>query len=91
MPTTREEHDKAMDAIHAELVTVGDRLVDQGHSFDLIWLSMLMMVFQVLVHQKGKDAGRQVVKEIAEDYFGHLSLEDEALIQRGSDPFKKTH
>jgi hypothetical protein len=60
MPTTREEHDKAMDAIHAELVTVGDRLVDQGHSFDLIWLSMLMLVFQVLVHgQRRGTASRQ--------------------------------
>jgi hypothetical protein len=51
---TREEHDEAMDAIGDELVAVGDRLIDQGYSFDLVWLCMLALVFQALVHKKAK-------------------------------------
>jgi hypothetical protein len=87
--TTREEHDNAMDAIHEELVSLGDELVDQGYSFDLIRLSMLMLVFQVLVHQKGKDDAWRDIKQLADNYFGGLSPEEEALIRRGDDPFNK--
>jgi hypothetical protein len=78
MPMTREKHDRAMDAISGELATVGDRLIDKGYSFDLIWMSMLMMVFQALVYRKGRDAGRQDARQLVENYFGGLSDEEVA-------------
>ena len=86
MPTTRKEHDEAMDAISKELASFGDELVDGGYSFDLVWLSMLMFVFEVLVHQKGKKDAWLEIKRLADDYFGGLSPEEEALIRRGNDP-----
>ena len=57
----------------------------------LVWLSMLMFVFEVLVHQKGKDSAWQDIKQLADDYFGGLSPEEEALIRRGNDPANKIH
>jgi hypothetical protein len=54
----REEYDKALDALSKEWATFGDRLVDRGYPSHLVWLSMLMFVFEVLVHQKGKDSAR---------------------------------
>jgi hypothetical protein len=32
-----------------------------------VWLSMLMFVFEVLVHQKGKDSAWQDIKQLADD------------------------
>jgi hypothetical protein len=91
MTTTREEHDKAMEAISEELASLGDELVDQGYSFDLVWLSMLMFVFEVLVHQKGKNAAWLEIKRLADNYFGGLSPEEEALIRRRNDPADKAN
>jgi hypothetical protein len=48
-----------------------------------------MLVFQVLVHQKGKDDAWRDIKQLADNYFGGLSPEEEALIRRGDDPFNK--
>jgi hypothetical protein len=80
----REEYDKALDALSKEWATFGDRLVDRGYPSHLVWLSMLMFVFEVLVHQKGKDSAWQDIKQLADDYFGGLSPEEEALIRRGN-------
>jgi hypothetical protein len=41
----REEYDKALDALSKEWATFGDRLVDRGYPSHLVWLSMLMFVF----------------------------------------------
>jgi hypothetical protein len=82
----REEYDKALDALSKEWATFGDRLVDRGYPSHLVWLSMLMFVFEVLVHQKGKDSAWQDIKQLADDYFGGLSPEGEALIRRGNNP-----
>ncbi len=82
----REEYDKALDALSKEWATFGDRLVDRGYPSHLVWLSMLMFVFEVLVHQKGKDSAWQDIKQLADDYFGGLSPEEEALIRRGNNP-----
>src|SRR5262245_59353411 len=87
----REEYDKALDALSKEWATFGDRLVDRCYPFHLVWLSMLMFVFEVLVHQKGKDSAWQDIKQLADDYFGGLSPEEEALIRRGNDPANKIH
>jgi hypothetical protein len=86
---TPEEHDEAIDAISREVASFGDELVDGGYPFDLVWLSMLMFVFQTLVRKKGKDVARQDIKELADSYFDGLSPEEEALIRRGSDPANK--
>jgi hypothetical protein len=91
MSMTREEHDKAMDALGAEWAECADSLVDRGYSFDLVWVSMLMFVFQVMVHQRGKDTAWKEAKELVDKYFRDLSLEEEALIRRGSDPTKKAN
>jgi hypothetical protein len=91
MPMTREGHDRAMDVISGELAVVGDRLIDQGYSFDLIWMSMLMMVFQALVYRKGRDGGRQDARQLVENYFGGLSGEEEGAIRRGGARFKTMH
>lgn len=88
MPMTPEE---AMDAIKSELASLADSLSDLGYPFHLVWLSMLMFVFEVLVHQKGKDSAWQDIKQLADDYFGGLSPEEEALIRRGNDPANKIH
>jgi hypothetical protein len=66
----REEYDKALDALSKEWATFGDRLVDRGYPSHLVWLSMLMFVFEVLVHQKGNDSAWQDIKQLADDYFG---------------------
>jgi hypothetical protein len=88
---TRKEHDEAMDALSKEWATLGDDLVDRGYPFDLVWLSMLMFVFEALVHLKGKDDAWQDIRRLADNYFGGLSSEEEALIRRGNDPANKTN
>jgi hypothetical protein len=83
----REEHDKALDALSKQWATFGDRLVDRGYP------SHLRMAFHAayvrvrsLVHQKGKDSAWQDIKQLADDYFGGLSPEEEAFIRRGNNP-----
>ncbi len=61
MPMTREEKlDQAVAAVTDELVEVGDRLIDQGYTFNLIWKTMLELVFRatVLIELNGEDLRR---------------------------------
>jgi len=45
-----------------------------------------MFVLEVLVQKKGKKDAWLEIKRLADDYFGGLSPEEEALIRRGNDP-----
>jgi hypothetical protein len=47
-----------------------DTPLDRGYPSHLVWLSRLMFVFEVLVHQKGNDSAWQDIKQLADDYFG---------------------
>jgi hypothetical protein len=61
MPMTREEElDQAVAAVTDEHVEVGDRLIDQGYTFNLIWKTMLELVFRatVLIELNGEDLRR---------------------------------
>jgi hypothetical protein len=51
MPMTPEE---TMDAIKSELASLADSLSDLGYPFHLVWLSMLMFVFESPGPRKGQ-------------------------------------
>jgi hypothetical protein len=60
---------------------------DNGYSYDLIWLTMLFFICDVLIRKKGKDGAQQDIRRLTDSYFAGLSVEDQAIIQRGvNDP-----